>query len=87
MSARSNVNSPIHDGYERCPLTAAGFTLYHFSELGTVVIGPDNRCVCTKESRCRNVDRRDGQRCTVNDLKQLDREASARRGRQSGEDY
>lgn len=74
------------DKYTECPLKAAGFKVEYFSELGTLVIGADGKCICTIDKRCMNVDKRDEQRCTVEQLRQLNREASYRRGYQSGGD-
>ncbi len=74
----------MSDMYEKCPLTVAGFSLWPFRELGTVVIGSDGRCICTKEGKCINVDKRDGMRCSLAELKQLNNEASRRRAWQSG---
>ena len=72
--------------YPTCPLAQAGFRLECFSELGAVVIGPDDCCICTVDSRCRNVDKRSQERCTLEELETLDRQASYRRGWQSGGD-
>ncbi len=74
------------DRYDDCPLEAAGFRLESFAELPTVVIGPDGKCICTKHNRCRDVDRRDGNRCTLEDLKRLDAQARDRRSWQSGDE-
>ncbi len=74
------------DKYPTCPLDEAGFYIATFVELPTVIIGPDGKCICTIDQTCRNVDRRDGQRCTLAELKQLDREAISRRAWQSGRD-
>lgn len=73
------------DRFDECPLMAAGFRLEGFVELPTIVIGPDDKCICTKTGRCLNVDRRDGCRCTLTELRLLDSQAISRRARQSGE--
>lgn len=75
------------DKYKECPLKAAGFRLVDFVELPTMIIGPDGMCICTENDRCRDVDKRDGKRCTLEQLKSLDSVASARRGWQSGSDW
>lgn len=72
--------------YEECPLKAAGFRLVSLSDLPTVVIGADGKCICTKDQRCLNVDRHDGERCTLEDLQRLNSEAIRRRAWQSGGD-
>lgn len=84
------MDTPPQDGaakYPACPLKAAGFTLVELSDLPPVMIGPDGRCICTTEKRCLNVDKRDGLRCTLAQLQQLNREAINRRAWQSGGDY
>lgn len=73
------------DRFNECPLEDAGFRLEKFSELGTVVIGVDGKCICTVEDRCLNVDKRDGLRCTLAQLRQLNSEAESHRAWQSGE--
>lgn len=75
------------DKYDECPFAKTGFKLLDLPELPTVVIGPDGKCVCTKEKRCLNVDRHDGNRCSVDDLRKLSNEASSRRAYQSGNDW
>jgi hypothetical protein len=72
------------DKYERCPLASAGFSLHTFTELPALVIGPDGRCICTADRPCLDPDRRDGKRCTLEQLRQLDLHAAARRGWQYG---
>ncbi|MGH7175124.1 MAG: hypothetical protein ACREGR_02060 [Minisyncoccia bacterium] len=74
------------DRYNECPLKAAGFTLERFSELGAIIIGPDGKCICTYKNGCMNVDKRDGMRCTRQQLEQLNCEAGRRRAWQSGGD-
>lgn len=74
------------DRFNKCPLETTGFTLNHFRELGTVVIGADNKCICTIKDRCLDVDKRDGMRCTRQHLEQLNCEAGRRRAWQSGDD-
>lgn len=76
----------MSEKYDECPLKAAGFTLHYFHELVAQAIGPDGRCVCTKDQRCQNPDKRGQERCTLEELKILDREAVARRAWQSGWD-
>ena len=75
------------DHYEECPFKATGFRLIHLRELGSFLIEPDGKCICTKDQRCRNVDRRDGNRCTLEELRKLDEEAQRRRAWQSGSDW
>ncbi len=75
------------DHYDECPFKATGFSLQTFDELPPVIIGPDGKCVCTKDDRCLNVDRRDGNRCTLAELRLLNDQARARRAWQSGGDY
>lgn len=77
----------VGDRFDACPLGEMGFRLIHFSELPTVVVGPDDKCICTKDRRCLNVDRRDGNRCTLRELQQLNTDAMNRRARQAGEDF
>ncbi len=74
------------DRYDDDPLKAAGFRLRRFDSLGTVVLGPDGKCICTKLRRCLNVDRRDGNRCSESDLEKLNDEAYHRRAYQCGGD-
>lgn len=73
--------------FHECPLALAGMRLETFTELPTMIIGLDGRCICTKSSRCIDVDKRDDDRCTLRHLRQLDSEAMSRRARQSGEDW
>ncbi len=75
------------DKYETCPLAAAGFKLASFTELPTMVIGPDGKCICTVSDRCLDVDKRDGQRCTMEQLRSLDQQAISRRASQSGDGW
>jgi hypothetical protein len=75
------------DKYPACPLKAAGFTLLHLSEIGTVAVGADGKCCCTTGQRCLDVDKRDGMRCTAAELKALSSAAVRRRAWQSGEDW
>jgi hypothetical protein len=70
--------------YPFCPLSEAGFTLVNFQELPAMVIGPDSRCICVEGQPCMDVDKRDGQRCALDHLRKIDREAVIRRGWQSG---
>ncbi len=72
------------DRLDECPLAAAGLQLVKLSELPAFIIGHDGKCICTKDDRCMNVDRRDGCRCTLEELKRLSSEASRRRAWQSG---
>ena len=74
----------MSDKYELCPLTAAGLALVTFAELPALVIGPDGKCICAKNQPCMDVDKRDGQRCTLEQLRQLDAAARRRRACQSG---
>jgi hypothetical protein len=74
------------DRYEVCPLQVLGFRIRSYQELGEVIFGSDGKCICTKTIGCRNVDRRDGNRCTENELDRLNYEAICRRIYQSGED-
>ncbi len=73
-----------NDRYDECPLAAAGFRLANFAELPSLIIGPDGKCICTKTVPCLDVDKRDGLRCTLEQLRRLDEVASARRGWQNG---
>jgi hypothetical protein len=75
----------MSDRYEQCPLKAAGLRLVTFSELPTVVIGPDDKCICTEADRCLDVDRKTRDRCTLKELKTLNSQAIFRRAWQSGE--
>jgi hypothetical protein len=72
------------DKYTHCPLKAAGFTLHRFSELGTIVLDKEQKCICTVNKRCMNVDKYDGQRCSLKQLQQLNDEAIRRRAWQTG---
>ena len=74
------------DKYIECPLKVAGFKLEHFTELPSMVIGVDGKCICTVGKRCMDVDKHDEQRCTLEQLRQLDQQAMRRRAWQSGED-
>ena len=74
----------MSDKYVECPLKKAGLRLLRFVELGTMVIGADDKCICTTESHCRDVDKKDGMRCTVKQLTDLSYAASCRRARQGG---
>ncbi len=67
------------DRYNECPLEVAGFTLARYDELGTAVIGPDGKCICTFRKGCLDVDKRDGMRCTRQQLEQLNYDAVIRR--------
>lgn len=73
------------DFYDECSLKAAGLSLYHTQELGTLVIGPDGKCICVKGEQCINTDKRGDQRCTLEELRRLDDWAYSRRAWQSGE--
>lgn len=77
----------MSDKYDDCPLKDAGLFMVHLSELPAIIIGSDNKCICTKDQRCLDVDKRDGMRCTLDQLKQLSAEAVSRRARQSGDDW
>ncbi len=76
----------MSDRYKKCPLTEAGFKLIKLDELPPMIIGADGKCICTADQRCMDVDKRDGQRCTLWELERLSNQASARRSYQSGED-
>lgn len=84
--ALSRMVSAVMNGdfYDECPLKRAGFTRVHLSELGTIILGPDGKCICTTAARCTNCDKVDGVRCTEKQLEQLNYEAAQRRARQSG---
>ncbi len=73
------------DKYETCPLKAAGLSLHTLYELGTVVIGPDGKCICTVGQRCMDVDKKGETRCTLEELKTLNSQAERRRSWQSGD--
>lgn len=75
----------MSDKYEVCPFKAAGFRLLCLDELPAIVIGTDGKCVCTEASRCLDVDKRDGLRCTEEQLRQLNRVAMGRRAYQGGD--
>ncbi len=73
------------DRYLECPLATAGFRLQTFSELPPLIIGADGKCICTHASHCMDVDKRDGNRCTLAQLRDLDSQAVRRRAWQSGD--
>ncbi len=60
------------------------YRLETFEELPPLIVGPDGRCTCTQADCCPL--RRTGaaERCTLDDLRKLDREAQRRRAWQSG---
>jgi hypothetical protein len=72
---------------ERHDPPAHPYKLTHFTELGVILIGPDNRCACSVSDWCPL--RRTGmqERCTVEELKALSWEAMCRRSWQSQGDY
>lgn len=76
-----------HERYLQCPLRAERFSLVHFTELPSMVFGPDGHCICTEDSKCVNVDKRTPDRCSIADMEKLDREAVIRRAWQAGEDF
>lgn len=77
----------MSDKYEKCPLKEAGMSLETFRELPAMIIGADGKCICTVGDRCIDVDKRDDMRCTLQQLRALNSQASSRRARQSGDDW
>lgn len=63
------------------------YRLEYFPELGSKIIGPDERCTCTCADYCPLGKSGASTRCTVEELKQYDREAQRRRAWQSGHDW
>ncbi len=87
--ARSRELQVIMDGdrYDECPFKATGFRLVKLSGLGSIILGPDEKCVCTTGSKCLDIDKRDGMRCSLKQLEKLSDEAVMRRAWQSGGDW
>jgi hypothetical protein len=77
-------SKPNNEKYDECPFYKTGFKMVSFDILPSTIIGPDGRCICTKDKACLNVDKRSGERCTEAELDRLDREAVSRRNYQSG---
>lgn len=61
------------------------FKLVHFQELRSILIGPDGKCDCCTNDHCLNSHKMHKNRCTLEELKKLDSEASSRRAYQSGD--
>lgn len=62
------------------------YRLERFHRVGTFIIGPDDRCTCTRTDRCPNDRAGSDDRCTVGDLMKLSREAENRFAFQGGYD-
>jgi hypothetical protein len=77
----------MHEKYKECPFKATGFKLIDLPELPPMIIGADDMCICVEGSHCMDVDKRDGLRCSLKQLKQLSDDAVRRRAWQSGEDW